>query len=260
MMENEDSVVTSLNELRKLKNERITRQSQVRSTARARRMVFPADDPAADQLTPGPEQAQAILGAGRAAEARASSANMAAIAQASQPFAFAPMPAPAVIRTKTSYTAAALVAVALLGAGGAGYVKLQNDTQAQLAAKEVALKQAEDARNRALDQATKTEVAARTNLRQCEDKLKAAALTVAPVAAPAAAAVVASVPAAASTPVAKKPEKVAAKGKVAVSKAASQPVRHTAKAETAAPKSGEVPLIAKKKKLANDPLDGLGKQ
>ena len=52
MIENEDSVVTSLNELRKLKHERITRQSHSRPHVGANRAVALAEDPAADKLTP----------------------------------------------------------------------------------------------------------------------------------------------------------------------------------------------------------------
>jgi hypothetical protein len=42
-------------------------------------------------------------------------------------------------------------------------------------------------------------------------------------------------------------------------KPAARPAHHSAQAEPAAPKSGDVPNIAKKKKLDNDPLAGLGK-
>jgi hypothetical protein len=61
----------------------------------------------------------------------------------------------------------------------------------------------------------------------------------------------------------KKAEKPAPAAKVASRssghKAAARPIRRTAQAEPAAPKPGDVPNIAKKKKLDNDPLAGLGK-
>jgi hypothetical protein len=91
-------------------------------------------------------------------------------------------------------------------------------------------------------------------LRQCEDKLKAT-LAVAPAA---------SVTPTPGTPaVEKKSERPAPAAKVAARaashKAAARPARRTAQAEPAAPKPTDVPNIAKKKKLENDPLAGLGK-
>jgi hypothetical protein len=188
----------------------------------------------------------------------ASAANRFPAAQAV--FDHAPlMSAPPVIRTKTSYTAAVVMSVVLIGAGGAGYMKLQQDTQTLLAAKEASIKSAEEARMRSVEAALKTDQQTRVNLRQCEDKLKTAL---------ASAVVAPSVPtAAAAAPVAeKKPEKV-------VASKASRGGRHVAarSARSAAPaapketakepkeKSGDVPTIAKKKKVNDDPLAGLGK-
>jgi hypothetical protein len=59
-------------------------------------------------------------------------------------------------------------------------------------------------------------------------------------------------------------EKPAAVAKVAARaashKSPAHPARHAAaQAEPAAPKTSDVPNIAKKKKLDNDPLAGLGK-
>jgi hypothetical protein len=102
--------------------------------------------------------------------------------------------------------------------------------------------------------AAKSDQQSKTNLRQCEDKLKAT-LAVAP-AAP-------STPTPVAPAVEKKTEKPAAAVKVAARasshKAATRPARRTAQAEPAEPKAGDVPNIAKKKKLDNDPLAGLGK-
>ena len=66
MMENEDSVVTSLNELRKLKHERITRQTQSRAVVGAGRAAALAVDPASDQMTPPPVSASSFAQAQRA--------------------------------------------------------------------------------------------------------------------------------------------------------------------------------------------------
>jgi len=110
-------------------------------------------------------------------------------------------------------------------------------------------------RNKAVELAAKSDQQSRTNLRQCEDKIKAT-LAVAP-ASPA-------TPAPAAAMVEKKMEKPAAAAKVALRaathKPAAHPARRTALAEpAAAPKPADVPSIPKKKKVDNDPLAGIGK-
>lgn len=265
MIENEDSVVTSLNELRKLKNERISRQSQSRSVSVGNRAAALMEDPLADQLTPPPGQAVAAVAAHAPGilEQNAGFGQAGANHFAAATFEQAPMvvQAPPVIQTRTSYKAAVLMTILLGGAGAAGYFKLQNDTQALLAAKDAALKSAEDARMRSVEAATKADMVARTNLRQCEDKLKATMATAPAASAPAPAA------AALAPAVEKKPEKVAVAAKPARAAAhhAARPARQVAQREPApaakekADKPGDVPTIAKKKKIDNDPLAGLGK-
>jgi hypothetical protein len=254
MMENEDSVVTSLNELRKLKHERITRQTQSRAVVGAGRAAALAVDPASDQMTPPPAMVPSSMYPQHAAFQPASASNLnAGFAAAPSAYDMARMQPPPVIQTKTSVKAAVFVAVVLLGAGGAGYVKLQNDTQAVLAAKDASIKRAEESRSQAVESAAKAEVQSRTNLRQCEDKLKAA-MAVTP-AAPA-------VTAPSAPEVEKKQEKPAATkvaARPASHKSPARPARRSAEAEPGEKKSGDVPNIAKKKKLDNDPLSGLGK-
>jgi hypothetical protein len=262
MIENEDSVVTSLNELRKLKNERISRQTQSRSISVGNRAAALAEDPLADQMTPPPAQGLAAMASHAAFDQNAAfaAASPNRFAPAAAAFDHAPMmSAPPVIRTKTSYTAAVVMSVLLIGAGGAGYMKLQQDTQSLLAAKEASIKSAEEARMRSVEAAAKTDQQTRANLRQCEDKLKTAM---------AAAVVAPSAPAAAAAPVVEKKSE-----KPAVASKASRGSRHVAARSTraatsAAPKetakegkdkSGDVPTIAKKKKVNDDPLAGLGK-
>jgi hypothetical protein len=256
MIENEDSVVTSLNELRKLKHERITRQTQSRPHVGAARAVALAEDPAAEQLTPPPSVAHAMLGAqlgGRNGGGASVSTNPDAFAQAA---AYSTYQAPPVIQTKTSYKAAVVMSVLLLGAAGAGYVKLQNDTQAVLAAKDASVKQAEETRNKAVEQAAKADQLSRNSLRQCEEKLsKATMAAVAPAAA-------APTPASGIEKKAEQPApvpKTVARAASRHSAAVTRPARRTAQAESAAPKEAAVPTIAKKKKVDNDPLAGLGK-
>jgi hypothetical protein len=255
MLENEDSVVTSLNELRKLKHERITRQTHSRAVVGAGRAAALAIDPASDQMTPPPATVSALAQHAPFAQAPSAPADTGFGGFAMQAPAFDPgrmAPPPPIIQTKTSYTAAVVMTVLLLGAGGAGYMKLQTDSQAERKTMDAKIRQAEDARMQAAEIAAKAEVQARNNLRQCEDKLKTA-LAMAP-AAPAVAAP--------SEPVVeKKPEKAPAR--VASSRAsarrssAARSSRRAAAAEPAAPK--DVPTIARKKKLNDDPLAGLGK-
>jgi low affinity Fe/Cu permease len=259
MNDNEDSVVTSLNELRKLKHERITRQTHSRAVVGAGRVAALAEDPASEQLTPPPMQVSGLsLVGGQPSysprpNAGFASAPQGGFAQPAHGYDRYPAQAPPVIQTKTSYTAAVVMTVLLAGAGAAGYMKLQNDTQAVLVAKDASIRQAEEARNKAVELAAKSDQQSRTNLRQCEDKLKAT-LAVAPAAA--------VTPTPSAPAVEKKAEKPAPVAKVAARashKPAARPTRRTAQAEPAEPKPGDVPNIAKKKKLDNDPLAGLGK-
>jgi hypothetical protein len=256
MLENEDSVVTSLNELRKLKHERITRQTQSRAVVGAGRAAALAVDPASDQMTPPPALVPSLAPAKQAAPflpVPAPSQNLGfSGAAAPAPLAYhaAPVSSPPVVQVKTSYKAAVFVTVLLVGAAGAGYMKLQNDTQALLSAKDATIKRVEEERLLTAGVAAKADAQARNNLRQCEEKLKAT-MALVPVTPPAAA------PAAAA--VEKKPA-VASKAaaRAAKSKPAARPSRR-AQADSAGPKPADVPNIAKKKKLDNDPLAGLGK-
>lgn len=261
MIDNEDSVVTSLNELRKLKHERITRQTHSRAVVGAGRVAALAEDPASDQLTPAPSQVSGLsLVGGQQSHSFRPNAGFAAgaaphggFAQPAQGHDHYPVQAPPVVQTKTSYTVAVFMSVLLIGGGAAGYVKLQNDTQSVLMAKDAAVKQAEEARNKVVELAAKSDQQSKTNLRQCEDKLKAT-LAVAP-AAPA-------TPTPVAPAVEKRAEKPAAAkvaSRASSHKPAARPVRRTAQVEPAAPKPSDVPNIAKKKKLDNDPLAGLGK-
>jgi hypothetical protein len=255
MIENEDSVVTSLNELRKLKNERISRQSQSRPVSHGNRAAALAEDPLADQLTPPPVQGiAAVVAAHAPALVQQNTFSAPQANRFSAGFDSAPVQAPPVIVTKTSYKAAVIMTVLLAGAGAAGYMKLQQDSQALLAAKEVAIKSSEEARMRSVEAAAKADALTRTNLRQCEDKLKASV---------AAAVVAPSTPAAAAVApvVDKKPEKTAkaVRGGRRTVAHASRPAPAAREPREPKEKSGDVPTIAKKKKVDNDPLAGLGK-
>lgn len=252
MLENEDSVVTSLNELRKLKHERITRQTQSRAVVGLGRVAALAVDPLADQMTPPPASVPAMGSREFSGERFPHAVRPAFGGGGLAAPAEYMSPPPPVVQVRTSYKAAVIMTVLLLGAAGAGYVALQNNIQAQLTEKDERIKRAEQDQAKAAGALATAEVQARNNLRQCEDKLKTALAAVAPAAAPAA---LPSTPAA----VERKPEKPA---KVVVRAARSKPVARSvrrAAAEPATPKTEDVPKIAKKKKLDNDPLSGLGK-
>jgi len=256
MLENEDSVVTSLNELRKLKHERITRQTQSRAVVGAGRAAALAVDPAAEQMTPPPEAVPSLASVrgpaphGQVAPSGQHFPGLGAVGLV-PPAEFSMAPSPPMVQVRTSYKAAVIVAVLLLGVGGAGYVMLQNDMQAQLADKDLKIKRVEEERVLAAGVAARAEVQARNSLRQCEDKLKtalAAAVPAAPaVAEPSEPAVVEKKPS--------KPARVASRSARSRSSRASRRVS----AGRVAPKSSDVPTIARKKKLDNDPLAGLGK-
>ncbi len=256
MIENEDSVVTSLNELRKLKHERITRQTQSRAAVGAGRSLALAEDPASDQLTPAPVQGLSLVG-GQQANAHRPNVGFSMggpqgrFAQPASGFDPYQVQAP-VIRTKTSYKAAVAVAVLLVAAGGAGYVKLQNDTQAILVAKDASIRQAEEARNQAVESAAKADRQSKATLRQCEDKMKTTLALVPPTP---------TTPAPEAPVVERKHEKPAPRvaARSSSHKSAARSSHHPAQSERAAPKSVDVPKIARKKKLDNDPLAGLGK-
>jgi hypothetical protein len=246
MIESEDSVVTSLNELRKLKNERIVRQTKSRPVSVGNRAAALAEDPLADQPTPLPVRAIAALAAHSSAPAANRFVVPASIEQAQ---------ALPVIQTKTSYKAAVLMTVLLVGAGAAGYMKLQQDTQALIATKEAAIKSSEDARMRSVEAAAKADALVKTNLRQCEDKLKASISAAAVPAVPAVAAI-------APATLEKTPDKIVATKATRGGHRGAHAARQIAQAPAAREareKSGDVPTIAKKKKVENDPLAGLGK-
>jgi hypothetical protein len=184
-------------------------------------------------------------------------------AQAPQANAFAPVMAPTIIKQKSSATPAIIVALLLIGAGVGGYVKLENDTKALLDAKNVAIRDAEEARNKAVEANARLEQQAKNTLQKCEEKLKLASATPAPAAASiatAAPAIAPAAPAVTSTPSA---SKRSASRATATRQSAARPSRRVAAAaEPAAPaaaKPGAVPTIAKKKTLQDDPLAGLGR-
>jgi hypothetical protein len=255
MIDSEDSVVTSLNELRKLKNERKSRKNKNRQRANAARsQPAPVSDPSADMVTPPPSQPMSTVAARPSQNfAQAPAPVFAMPAPAPQPMFAAP---PTLVKQKSSATPAILVALLLIGAGAAGYFKLQTDTKALLDSKDVAIRDAEEARNQAIEANARMELLAKNNLAKCEEKLKLASATPAPTSVAPAVAPIAPVDP--KPAVAKTTSSSRRSASKASSRHSSSRSRRVASSSDKAQKPGAVPNIAKKKTLQDDPLAGLG--
>lgn len=279
----EDSVLTSLNELRRLRKERQKKGHPARGAGgRPRKPVAAAHDPMGDEVTPPPrtDLLPAAKGGRQGGQfgnahskhvpAPASALMMPPAATWDNPVA----PAALVQMAKPSSSAkpAIIVALLLLAGAGAGYVKLQNDTKALVAAKDAEIRRVvDDARAQVVEATAKAERQAQVKLKACESKMQTAA-AVTPTPAPAA--------------VAMAPAPSAPTGSVSSSSSSSSSVsskraRHKEKASTgggrqertatgggrraaaapavAAPPSepSAVPNLPRKKKLENDPLAGI---
>lgn len=295
MAMNEDSVVSSLNELRRMANDRARREAETRSRQEAERRGSRRGDirprearrSAANgggfpgQIAPtvayGAETAQQWQQPAVAASNAGYSQPAAAQSAWSQPDTYPTAHEP--VRQKSAAGPVFLTILLLGGAAAGGYWKLQQDWQATLRARDAAILQAEDARTAAI----KAEQQAKVQSSDCERKLKSASET--PAAAPgttAAASVVPGAPSAApsaptpapvvakkaaAAPVAPKPSKAelkrAAKAakRAAAAKRASARAEHPARAAVAPEEKPEkraaMPNILKKKKIDDDPLAGI---
>jgi hypothetical protein len=255
----EDSVLTSLNELRRLRKERQKKGHSNRGGARAHKPAAGAHDPADDQVTPPPRSDffQGNNGKRAGMQAPAARPMAASHVQAAPVAATWDMPVDTaalaqMAKPTSSAKPAIIVAILLLGAAGAGYVKLQSDTQALIAEKDAAIRRVEDARVSAVESAAKTERQAQLKLKACETKAEAASATASSTAVkPAApAATMAAV-----APVAPPPT-VNSRGRHHKSSGG----RRAASAAAAPAPSAEpsaVPNLPGKKKLADDPLAGI---
>ncbi len=257
----EDSVLTSLNELRRLRKERRKKGHSARGgggNASSQKPATAAYDRLGDQVTPPPRSdlgvgakgVRAGLQAGMDATARAASSGHGFAGPAAatwdapvDPAAFARMAQP-----KSSAKPAIVVAVVLLAAAGAGYMKLQNDTQALLDEKNANIRRVEDARAQAVEAAAQAERQAQAKLKACEAKAASPA-TVTTAAAPVAPAATAAVA----------PASYAASAR-ASSRSRHRPsaARHAAApAPAASSEPNAVPNLPRKKRLDNDPLAGI---
>jgi len=253
----EDSVLTSLNELRRLRKERRKKGHSARGAGGNVRSQKPANaayDPMGDQVTPPPQadlggkRMRAGVHAGMDATARGVSSGFTPGPTAAtwdapvDPAALARM-----ARPTSSAKPAIVVAAILLVAAGAGYVKLQNDTQALVAEKDASIRRVEEARVQAVEAAAKAERQTQAKLKACE--AKAAPTTAVAAVAPAATAAVVPVSPATAAPTSSRGRHRGSAG------------RHAAATSSAAPapivEPTAVPNLPQKKKLDNDPLAGI---
>jgi hypothetical protein len=149
-------------------------------------------------------------------------------------------------RPTSSAKPAIVVAVVLLAAAGAGYLKLQNDTQALVAEKDASIRRVEEARMQAVEAAGKAERLAQSKLKACE--AKTAPTTAAASVAPAATAAVAPASSPVTAPTSGRSRHRGSSSRHAAAAAA-------APAPSAVPTA--VPNLPQKKKLDNDPLAGI---
>ena len=261
----EDSVLTSLDELRRLRKERRKKghaAGGAGGNGRSQKRAAAAHDPMGDQVTPPPRSDLAMGAKGMRAglqpalggPAWASSAGHAPAAPVAATWdaPVDPMALARMARPTSSAKPAIVVAVLLLAAAGIGYLKLQSDTQAILADKDASIRRVEDARAQAVEAAAKTERQAQAKLKACEAKAApgAPATTAAASAAPAASAAVAPASSVSYPP-------ASSRGR---HRSSGRPVRHAAAsaaapAPSAAPNA--VPQLPRKRKLDNDPLAGI---
>ncbi|MGB8297219.1 MAG: hypothetical protein WCG85_17455 [Polyangia bacterium] len=257
----EDSVLTSLDELRRLRKERRKKghaSGGPGGNGRSHKHAGAAHDPTGDQVTPPPRSdfssaARGARAGGQPVMGGAAWASPVAQAQAAPVAAtwdapVDPMALARMARPTSSAKPAIVVAVLLLAGAGIGYLKLQSDTQAMLADKDASIRRVEDARAQAVEAAAKAERQAQAKLKACEAKAASVpGTTAAASVAPAASAAVAPAPSVSYPP--------------ASSRGRHRPSgRHAAAAAPAPAPSASptaVPQLPHKKKLDNDPLAGI---
>lgn len=262
----EDSVLTSLNELRRLRKERRKKGHSAGGgggNGRSQKAAPAKLDPMGDQVTPPPRSDLALGAKGMRAGVQAGMGGTARRAASAGPGLAGPVAAtwdapvdPAAFaqmaRPSSSAKPAIVVAVVFLVAAGAGYVKLQNDTQALLAEKDASIRRVEEGRVQAVEAAAQAERQVQVKLKACEAKTQAAsAAATTTAAAPIAPAATAAV-APASSAVSAQPS---SRGRHKPSAG-----RHAAAASTAPAPSTDptaVPQLPRKKRLDNDPLAGI---
>jgi hypothetical protein len=314
MAMNEDSVVSSLNELRRMANERSRREAEARARLEAERRAWedrnrsgrhgetrsrPADarqDPKTNTMTYGfPEATIQVEGYGAVGQWQPPAAQAQTLAVAPAPHQSAPhqlvepqtarltqaewaaghdpaAPGPQAGRSRSS-VGPVLVTVVLMGiAGAAGYFKLQKDWEATLRAHAGAITRLEEAKGQAIEAAGRADAQAKLQAANYEHQIKMLTARASLPAAP---------PEGTAPPSAMvrtgEPSKVGSGGQSG--RWASGASRSTAKSRrwwrshagaagrrgagaaaagaAAEDKKPALPTIARKKKVKDDPLDGL---
>jgi len=269
----EDSVLTSLNELRRLRKERQKKGHPGRgASGRPRKHVATSHDPMGDEVTPPPRTdllpvAKGGRHGGHSAHAVAAKPAPASPALIMPPVAATwdnPMAVPTVAqmaKPSSSAKPAIIVALLLLAGAGAGYVKLQNDTRALIAEKDAEIRRVEEARAQAVEAAAKAERQAQIKLKACESKVEAAVAAPTPVGSTAVAVVSPLSPSPSVSPSSSIPTSFSSSNKrVRHKEKASAGGRRAASASTGsapAEETSAVPNLPRKKKLDNDPLAGI---
>jgi hypothetical protein len=266
MAMNEDSVVSSLNELRRMANDRARRETEARARVEDRGGWDERGQGGRRRTTEiqgGPDGHSPTLmgghGAGQAPQLGYGGYGYGyGYNQGQAPLPDIPVEPP---RQRSAAGPVLLTILLLGGAAGGGYWKLQQDWQATLKAHDAALLAAEEARNKAVEVAAKAEQLLKAQLSKTAAPDKAAAAptpAAATATAPAAAATAAAVvPPPATKPVAAKPakaEKLSKKGRRAAARRAMARVLPPPVEEE---KKAPMPKIATKKKVNDDPLAGL---
>ncbi len=277
----EDSVLTSLNELRRLRKERQKKGHPARGAGgRPRKPVAAAHDPMGDEVTPPPRtdllpaakggRQGGQFGNAHSRQAPASASGLMMPPAATWDNPVAPAALVQMARPSSSAKPAIIVALLLLAGAGAGYVKLQNDTKALVAAKDAEIRRVvDDARAQVVEATAKAERQAQVKLKACESKMQTAAAVVpTPVPAAVAMAPAPSAPtgsasssssSSSSSKRGRHKEKASAGGGRQEKAAASGGRRAAAAPAVSAPpsESSAVPNLPRKKKLENDPLAGI---
>jgi hypothetical protein len=260
MAMNEDSVVSSLNELRRMANDRARRETEARARVEDRGAWDQRGGRRRTSEIQGPGHAPTLMGghdAGPAAQGAQGYGYGYGYNPTSQPAGMSDVHVEAP-RQRSAVGPVLLTILLLGGAAGGGYWKLQQDWLVTLQARDQALLAAEEGRNKAVEVAARAEQLAKLQSANCA-KGAAADKASAPIPATGTATAAALVPSAATAkPVAARPAKME-KGKRG-RKAAAR--RSLARAALPLPaeeekKPATVPKIANKKKLNDDPLAGL---
>lgn len=248
MSAREDSVLTSLNELRRLKNERRKHGGGRKSGRRAHDRESGLRHLPASDVTPPPRAVSApqAINPHQQHQAAAAPAPVFAPSAGSWTAPAEPAVIGQMIQPKSSAKPAIIVGAIMLVAGIAGYVKMDSDWQSQLRAKEALVRTADETKVQAVEAAVRSERQALSQLKSCESKVHAQP------ALPGTAAAVVTPTVTPSAPV--YPPPGASRGRHGKQHVAARPAPA---AQPAPAPASSVPIIPKKKKLDNDPLSGI---